>query len=330
MRNPTDAGLAVTYRCNGRCVMCNIWKGPQEEEISPDCYEKLPSSLRTINVSGGEPFLRDDLSDIIRILKKRCPRSKIIISTNGLLPEKIERVMRQVIAQDRDMGVALSLDGTEDLHDEIRGARNSYRLVLETLRRLRSIGARNVRFSFTILRENVKEMRRVYHLARSSGIEFTTQLAQGSAHYFKIEIEAGPAPEILKEELRHIMRSELMSVHPKRWFRAYYLYGLHAFASERMRIAPCTAGRDFFFMSPSGNIYPCNVLNYIVGNIQTSPFTEIWGSAITHAIRRHTAMCPQRCWMICSARTSIAKKLIPALGWIVRKQLLSAMGREAL
>ena len=66
------ASIIVTYRCNARCHMCNTWAYPSKhnEEIGLNIYEKLPL-MNTINVTGGEPFLREDLNEIISILKKK-------------------------------------------------------------------------------------------------------------------------------------------------------------------------------------------------------------------------------------------------------------------
>jgi len=69
---PTDASIITTYRCQMRCKMCNIWKYPsnQRMEITPADLEKLPF-LKFINVTGGEPFQRRDLEDIISVCSQR-------------------------------------------------------------------------------------------------------------------------------------------------------------------------------------------------------------------------------------------------------------------
>ncbi|MBT4071635.1 MAG: radical SAM protein, partial [Candidatus Magasanikbacteria bacterium] len=59
IQQPIDCVLGVTYNCNSRCTMCNIWKIKNSPELPVKEYEKLPRSLRDINISGGEPFLRD-------------------------------------------------------------------------------------------------------------------------------------------------------------------------------------------------------------------------------------------------------------------------------
>ena len=64
--------VIVTYRCNARCSMCNRYKAPSkaEEEISIETIKKLPRMYFT-NITGGEPFIRTDLKEVVRELYKK-------------------------------------------------------------------------------------------------------------------------------------------------------------------------------------------------------------------------------------------------------------------
>ena len=79
---PTDVSIITTYRCNMKCRMCNIWKNPSEigKEIKAKELEILPQ-LKIINITGGEPFVRNDLDEIIEVSFKKSPR--VVISTAG-------------------------------------------------------------------------------------------------------------------------------------------------------------------------------------------------------------------------------------------------------
>ena len=91
---PKQAIIAVTYRCNSRCAMCDIWKKGSIDEVEPSIYYHLPTGLREINLTGGEPFLRDDLETIVAVILERVPQARIIISSNGLLSERISKLAR--------------------------------------------------------------------------------------------------------------------------------------------------------------------------------------------------------------------------------------------
>ena len=64
--------VIVTYRCNAKCTMCNRYKCPSNpsEEISLDTIKKLPPMYFT-NITGGEPFIREDIEEIVKILKEK-------------------------------------------------------------------------------------------------------------------------------------------------------------------------------------------------------------------------------------------------------------------
>ena len=78
MSKKLNGTVIVTYRCNAKCTMCNRYKVPSkpQEEISIETIKKLPEMYFT-NITGGEPFIRDDLKDIVRELLKERPNCNI-------------------------------------------------------------------------------------------------------------------------------------------------------------------------------------------------------------------------------------------------------------
>ena len=80
--SPTDMCIITTYRCPMECKMCNIWKNPtsKSHEITPEEIKMLPN-VKFINLTGGEPFVREDLEDIVEVCFTKAPR--VVISTSG-------------------------------------------------------------------------------------------------------------------------------------------------------------------------------------------------------------------------------------------------------
>jgi len=316
---PTDAIIAVTYRCDARCEMCNIWQLKPQEFLSVDDFAKIPPTLRDINISGGEAFMRKDIVDIVRVIHQRCPHARIVISTNGFRTEAILAAMEMLRKDVPNVGIGVSLDGMGETHDRIRGIEGAFERATATLRGLKERGFANVRIGFTAMNENVSEMPRVYDLAGELGVQFTTAVAQNSEIYFSTQTNEGVTSDGLHDALGYVMRKELMSYHPKRWLRAYFENGTLVFNREKRRVLACRAAHEFFYLAPEGIVYPCLTIPSPLGDLRGQTFEEVWESEQAEAVRRQIAGC-EECWMICTARSGLKKNLHRAFTWIAREK----------
>jgi MoaA/NifB/PqqE/SkfB family radical SAM enzyme len=320
---PIDAVVGINYVCNSRCIMCNIWKNKDEPEIPPEEFLKLPSSLKDVNISGGETFLRTDIPDVVAAITKACPDARQVISTNGFTPALIERQMKKILEINPHIGVAISVDGVGEKHEEIRRIPDAYNKCIETLERLQSLGMTNLRFGFTIIPENVDHFSRVYEDAMSRGIEFTHSYAQSSENYFgDIHVMNDPDERILKQEYRKIITGELKSWDLKRWARAFYAYSLYRFITEKKQTLNNDPGSKFFFMGSDGTVYPSVVHNFPMGNItETDTWEDLWYSNQAHDARELVRTKGAPAWMICTARSAIRQHPFAVGSWILKSKL---------
>lgn len=320
---PIDCVLAVTYRCNSRCTMCDIWKLKETRELGLEYYKKLPPSLRDINVSGGEPFLRQDIVDLVKILHETCPKARIVISTNGYLTDLIKDKMRQILKFAPNTGVGVSIDGIGEMHDKIRGIPGGFNFSIKTVKTLREeLEMNNLRLAFTISEQNVEHLGKVYDLSRELGAEFTLALAQSSEFFFGgKQVEEAPDDKVLKEQFGYLIRKELTSWKPKRWVRAYFAKSLFDFVKTGKQALPSKAGKDFFFLDPFGNVYPSVVHNSVMGNLEQNNFSEIWNSPAADLARDRVAKASQDAWMICTARSAIKRHPLKVGWWILKNKI---------
>jgi MoaA/NifB/PqqE/SkfB family radical SAM enzyme len=303
--------------------MCNIWRVPPAPEIRPGAYRELPKTLRYVNITGGEPFMRHDLAEVVKQITESCPKADIVISTNGILTQRIREMMPEILKHAPKIGVGVSMDGIRDLHDKVRGVKGAYAKTHDTVEALKELGVTNLRIAFTATQENVSHMRRVYELSREMGVGFSCAIAHCSSHYFMTaEGSFAIAPSELRAEIRAIVKSELKSGSSKRWARAYFMAGLMQFAEGRGRMLPCSAGVDTIFVSPTGDVYPCNVFSVRMGNLSESPFADLWVSEEAEAARKRLAGCTNSCWMICSARMPMRRHPLGVMGWTAWHKLL--------
>ena len=160
--------VIVTYRCNARCSMCNRYKAPsrQEEEISIETIRKLPKMYFT-NITGGEPFIRLDLKELVRELYKKSNR--IVISTNGYFTDRIVDLAEEF----PQIGIRISIEGLEQTNNEIRGLENGYQKGYQTLKKLRDMGLKDVGFGMTVQDRNASDLVPLYKISDDLGMELS-------------------------------------------------------------------------------------------------------------------------------------------------------------
>jgi radical SAM protein with 4Fe4S-binding SPASM domain len=334
---PEDLLLVLTYRCNSRCVMCGIWEGDQsgKGELTPEEYERiLPDTLRWINLTGGEVFLRKDLPEIVAAVRRAAPRAKITISTNGLQPRQTRKLLPAILEADPDIGFAISIDGEEEVHDKVRGIPGGYRKAYETVTTLQEAGVTNLRIAFTAtvtqVADNTTHLGKIYDLARRTGVEFTCAVAHNSDHYFKTSSNKGVNTEELARQLDYVAAEELRSGRPKSWLRAYFHQGLVEHARANVRPTPCEAGHTSFMIDPVGDVFPCNILDMSVGNVREHSFMEIWRSQQMESAREVVRQCNQPCWMVCTARASMRRDKKEVLTWVAANKAKAHLRRPII
>jgi len=300
--------------------MCHTWQFPsdREREIEPADLATLPPMVR-LNITGGEPFLRDDLGDILDVVKTKAKR--VVISTNGFLTKKIS----DVLEKHRDVGVRISFDGIGETHDRIRGIRLAHWRALTTLKALKELGIKDLGIAVTISDQNARDMVSLYQLARDHRVELATAILH-NAYYFHKEDNEIIHKDDVEREIGNLIREYLRSPHPKNWFRAYFTHGIIDHMRGKPRALKCTMATDSFFIDPYGNIRPCNVMDLPFGNIREKSFEEIWKSPEAERARQCVESCERNCWMIGSVGHLIRQKMWVPILWILRNKWIEGKG----
>ena len=295
--------VIVTYRCNARCTMCNRYKAPSkpEEEISLETIRKLPPMYFT-NITGGEPFIRTDLKDIVRELRKKSDR--IVISTNGFFTDRILDLCREF----PDIGIRISIEGLEQTNNEIRGLADGYNRGYTTLKKLREMGMKDVGFGMTVQDKNAPDLVPLYRLSDEMGMEFATATLHNSFYFVEAKNIIYDRPMVAKN-FEALINELLRSNSPKKWFRAYFNHGLINYLYGQKRLLPCDMSFDTFFIDPYSDVMPCNGTKdkEVMGNLNTQSWEELWSSPEADAVRAKVRHCDRACWMIGSVSPAMHK-----------------------
>ena len=245
---PTDMCIIVTYRCPMQCQMCNIWQNPtdQHQEITPMEMERLPK-VKFINITGGEPFVREDLEEIIEVAFRKSPR--VVISTSGWFEERIIHLAEKF----PKIGIRISIEGLSLKNDELRGRKGGFDKGLRTLLRLQEMGVKDIGFGITVSNSNSADMLSLYRLSRSLGMEFATAALHNSYYFHKTDNTITNQTEVCGN-FSKLIEWQLKEKHPKSWFRAYFNWGLINYVKGQPRLLPCEAGLVNFFVDPYGDV----------------------------------------------------------------------------
>ncbi|MDO8668366.1 MAG: radical SAM protein [bacterium] len=316
-----DATIAVTYKCNSRCRMCNIWQIANPSDLPLEYFYNLSPNLKYINLTGGEPFLRPDLPEIIKIIKTVSPKAKIIISSNGLAADLIVKQIKTIMKIDQNIGLRISLDGLGAVHDQVRGLNGFYSQVLATVSALKNLGVKNLGFSFTIMDFNADQIPAVYDLSKKLNLELALALVQNSEVYFKKNDNAIAKIDLAADGLNYVITQELKSFKVKRWFRAYYDYGLWYYLKFKKRLLKSGAGLDSLFIDPLGDIYPSNLIKLPFGNLREAPLHKIWHSREAKQMRQEIVEKNiTESWIICTVRGEMKRHWLKIVWWIMRNK----------
>jgi Fe-coproporphyrin III synthase len=323
-----DASIIVTYRCPMRCKMCNIWSGPTrpEDEFIPGLLEKLPK-LAAVNVTGGEPFVREDLDEIVRILFTKTER--VVISTSGWYEDRIFKLAQRF----PNLGFRVSIEGLAQKNDELRGQPGGFDRGLRVLLGLRKMGVKDIGFGITVSNNNSPDMLWLYELAKGLNLQFATAAFHNSFYFQKHDNVITNLNEV-SSNFEELVNNLMKERHLKSWFRAFFNVGLVNYIRGGRRPLPCEAGSENFFIDPSGEVLPCNGMEdkywfQSMGNLHhVADFMTIWNGETAREVRAKVAKCPKNCWMIGSASPVMRKYIKKVVPWVVRNKLKSLAGKR--
>lgn len=327
---PDEISISVTDRCNLKCRMCNIWAKARPGDFDIALFSRLPPSVKNLTISGGEPFLRDDLCAVVRAARASCPSARLVITTNATLTVLIERQVREILKFVPKLAVRISFDGREEVHDYMRGTPGAYRQALESAAVLKRLGVRDLDFHITLTNENAGELPHVYELSKRYGVWFNCQVAHSSGFYFRKENNPLTDTDVVMNGLERLIRSELKKFRPYNLFKTYYYKGIWDYVNRQPLPYACKAGDVYCYIDSRANVYPCVLKERVMGNLKDAPLFDILNSKQAGKVRDEVAACPANCWLICTAAPVIKKHPFKAFAWLVKNKPRAHLGLKIL
>jgi radical SAM protein with 4Fe4S-binding SPASM domain len=290
--DPNQIGYLIFYvtnRCNFRCEFCfyyaEIEKGRKIDELDLGEIEKLSKTigpLLQLSLTGGEPFLRKDLTKVTQLFIDNCAVRYLTIPTNGSLTSRMVSFLEEILPGNPDtfLRLTFSIDGIGDDHDTARSMPGSYQKIITSYEAISPLRHRfpnlvlDANSVFTARSENtlLDTMRHLHEAFEFDNLSVT--FARGDIKDPSLKTEAEAYYKKVNDYLESIRRTK-----ENRWL--YPLFrGVRDVSRQNLiktvfhdqYVTPCVAGRKLAVISETGNVYPCELLDRKMGNVRDSNF----------------------------------------------------------
>ena len=298
---PINFTVGLTYRCNSRCKTCNIWRRKSGYELSvgelDEVFRKIGGAY-WFTLSGGEPFLRNDIVEICQSVHDNCEPGIINIPTNGLLcdviPKRVEEILE--VCPRSQVVVNVSLDGVGERHDEIRGVKGNFERAMKTYEALRSLNSRNFELGIhtVISAFNVHEIPQIY--AQLRGLKpdsYITEIAEERVELGTVGEKITPSVDDYSKAIDYLSAA----IQKEAWkgiskltksFRLEYYKLVKRTLKEKRQVISCYAGFASAQIAPDGDVWTCCIKAEPLGNLRDVDydFRKIWFSEKAATLRK--------------------------------------------
>lgn len=317
---PVQLILYVTSKCNLRCRHCYFWhqinKGEDLSLSEIEAISEGMSELPLLTISGGEPFLREDLPDILYAFYNNNQTRDVVIPTNGTIPGTIDLVKRIIaLCPDMNLVIYISLDDIGEAHDKIRGVDGTFEKAIDTYKQLHALRETTKLLSIgtitTVSTLNQNSLKRIIqHMKTLEPNMIYLNLIRGKPKEDIKDIDISKYFEatqlIEKDLLDGTLRGNKTSSMSKistaiNILTHRKIYGMNS--TDKKYLHPCYAGTLNAVIYPDGKLFPCEMLNEEITDLRKNgyDFKKAWGSSrakeIRHTIKKLNCYCTHECFM---------------------------------
>lgn len=302
---PHAGHMILTFKCNLKCAGCGSWQVRDHNDLTTEEWLGLFQQLRSLDVVkllGGEPFVRKDIVDLLRGVRKHIDPYILQLTTNGMLTDRVVDAIHAVAWP--GLQLRISVDGLPKTHDRMRGVEGSWKKVTDTAEQVGRLQEKyGFRFgiNFAITDDSIGELDDMIRFARSVNADLIPGVNVDPFLVGTIPPEVRQPKVIMisdkERALKALMdarvgtRSQLPGVDhlvsrfvTKKTFHQQLYQEAHRFH--------CRELRDLLYLLPNGDVVRCGLDHRPVGNVREASFSDIWFGAGAAKARKRVDDCP--------------------------------------
>jgi len=286
---PRRLTIELTMRCNLKCQMCFRDQDVKNELTFDELKEiikSLPTSIKEINLIGGEIFLRKDIFEILDLLEAEGYSFRIHSNGTLLNDEKINRLSNYKNLR----GIGFSIDGNKELHNKIRGSPTAYDKTIESIKKTAKLMPVSV--NTVILDENFKEITEIFKVIRELGIKeyrvepemFSTpkEAKASKPRPIAANIKENGAYSFTSEDIKKL-RKDLDNLAKEKDINVVIAPRVAEIDSKEFIDGTIREKKTLFCkhllvprIDSEGNLISCHILKKEFGTLLEKPFNELW------------------------------------------------------
>lgn len=324
--NPYKLTFALTYWCNYKCKTCNIWQRKPKDELTTDEIDQIfrkSGYFNWIDLTGGEVWLRKDFVDICESAITHNKRLVLLhFPTNGYMTKQIIEGVKEIIKmKGPKLIVTVSLDGDEEVNDEVRGIKGGYKRQMETFIKLREMEGVDVVLGMTLSHLNAGLYWPTYKAVQKEVPdlridEMHLNVYHESSHYYGNGEDGTERDDSYKEKILEELH-QYMSLRkirgPVSWLERQYQNKVAKYFETEQSPVSCHSLKSSCFIDGWGYVYPCSMYDRKLGNLRDHDYelNKIWELDYTKQTQAEIEKgdCPH-CWTPCEAYQSILGNLM--------------------
>lgn len=299
---PVNVTISTNFRCNFKCATCNVYER-KVKELDADEWGRVFASMGRapawLTFSGGEPFLRKDLPDIILRATRECEPAIVNIPSNGWFTDRVVRGAERICKGSPETQLVINLSFDHHLperHDEIRGAPGSWERLLATLAGLRALELPNLTVGChtVVSSENEHDFPEIAQgLAKLGADSYIAEPAEERVELQTIGMGITPRGSKFAPAAAAVLENEKLAsgavARMVRALRVEYYDRVTRFLDGDAKAMPvCHAGFLSTHIGADGDVWSCCVLSRSFGNVRDADFDfrKVWFSPKAEEFRQ--------------------------------------------
>lgn len=259
----------LTYRCNSKCIMCNIWKMKPKKELSVGDWkivlkDPILKKIKQVTVSGGEAFLYQDYEEFVKLVINNINGLKrLVLNTNGFVPNVVENILKiadYCKLKNIKLAITISIDEIGVKHDEIRRVKGGFNRAIDVLDKLKTAKDNGSCFDLSVasvlMNKNINRYKEINKFFINKGVSHGFQLIGFHDTYVNNLEEKNNLGFIRESKKKILIFFEKMRI--KNGFESFYWNDMYKmYKNNERRKTPCVFLKEGLILDSLGDVYYC-------------------------------------------------------------------------